>query len=385
MKITTEAMRAGLKAVAPAVAVNPDQPQLAGVTVHASPDGLSLSATNHQVWIDTRLDIEADLVGEEWQVVASHRLLTQILGVARGKGVELTIEGRTLRVGSGRSFWLAPIMAAEPMTWPAMPAVWAKMDARSFADTVQMIGIAADPDPAKTPALDVIELHGGMAGLDLVATNRYRIHSTHVGTPTEYNGRIYPEADLLIRTAASMSGEVTLHAAEGASTFALSDERTTVVMATKSIDKWLSTEAMLTSWRSKITASTIVQAAELLAAIRGAAVGAQDGQPITITASDDEVIVAGYDTDSGAAGSVPLDEAEHDGPGLVVVVNPDNIIPTLVSFGESELVISWTTPKSAALLTVPETSATFAIMPLSVEGARWLDEPVAAEPVGAVR
>lgn len=385
MKITTDALRAALKTCSAAVAVKPDAPQLGAVELAADDTGLRLTTSDYTTWITTSIPGEPELGEAGWTAAVSHRLLALIAGAAGAKSLELHAPtGGTLRVGSGRSFWLAPIIAGDPLRFPETPPPWAEVDAAAFADTCATVALGADDDWSGTPPLDVVELAGAAQTLSLAATNRYRVHTAALATATNEATAVYPEAALLSKAAAAMTGRATLHAAEDADVFALSDGTTTVIMRTKDVGRgWLPVVTMLDGWRSKERASTVVPADGLLRALRGAAVGAPDGQPVLITATADGLTVRGSDTDTGTVGSVAVESfVSHDGPGLQVVINPDQLAPLLGRAGDAELVIAWTEPETAALVNVAgRPDLAFAVMPIRGVDGRWLES--APELVGA--
>lgn len=385
MKIETDALRAALKVCAAAIAAKPDAPQLGGVELTADHIGLRLATSDYTVWITTAIAGEPD-PNEAWAATVSHKLLTQIAAAAGAKSsleLHAPVDG-TLRVSTGRSFWLAPLVLGNPLHFPELPAVWAEVDAATFADTCATIALGAKDEWSGTPPLDVVELAGDSAGLTLAATNRYRVHVADLsGAVPNQVLSIYPEAELLSKATAAMAGRATLHAAPGAEVFAISDGTTTVIMRTRDVGKgWVPVATWLEAWRRGERASTVVPAKDLLRAIKGAAVGMPSEHLVLITASLDGLTVRGNNKDTGAVGNIAVESfVSHDGPGLQVVINPAQLTPLLSRAGDAELVIAWTEPATAALFNVAgRPDLAFAVMPIRAAESRWLETP---ELVGA--
>lgn len=378
MNLTTEALRSALKAVAPAVLVNAQNPLLAGVKITAGEDGLTFAASDYQTWIETRAECDLEVASSEWTIIISHRLATSIASAIRAKSVTLEPDndGAVLRFAAGRSFWLAPRMLGEVPQIPALPPVLATLEATAFAGMVAKVSPAASVNPTAQPALHVIELAAPKkgAGLSLAATDRYRVHAVDGEGKAEGKITIYPEAAGLAKVAGTMSGTVAIHAETDGNLLALADGTTTVLTRVIGVEKWLPIKGNLAGWQTKIEARTTVHAPELLDAIKGASAALPDDSiGIWLSVTGDGFTVSATDDDSGAKASADIEDFNHDGPGITASARPGLLTPPLALAGDGAVEFAWVRPYGPFLITIPGQTGTYVVMGLRVPGAGWND------------
>lgn len=375
MKLTTEALRAALKTVAPAVQVNAQIPALAGVKITATDDALIFASSDYQTWIETRAVCEPEL-GGGWVGIVSHRLLNQIAGTVRAKEVNISPDGNVLRIAAGKSFWLAPLIGGDAPAVPATPKKLASLDASAFAAMVSKVAMAATPAPTLSPALHVVQLSAEKSGLRLAATDRYRIHQDGTDAKAAGTVTIYPEAAGLAKIAGALSGTVTVYAEKDSDVMGLADEATTVLTRTVSVEKWVKVEELIASSIGNVKARTTVPAAELLGAVKAASAALPDDSiGVRLVISRDEFTVAAADTDSGAQASADVEEFNHDGPALTACVRAALLGPTLALSGDEVVELAWVKPGGGPILiTQPGKTGVCVVMSLSVPGAGWAEQ-----------
>lgn len=372
MKITTEALRGALKTVAPAVHANPEMPSLASVSITADAEGLTFSTTDYQAWITTRVPCP-EIAASEWSIFVSHNLASRIANVARAKEIDLERTDRGLRFLAGRSEWIAPGLAGQTPGRPAMPGRLLEIDAAELNRAVGRVAPAASDNPDLRPPLHVVQASLSDQVLTLVATNRYRAHVDTL-SPIDCAAErcVYLEAEDFAKLASNMTGKITVLHDEGGDTIGLDDGTTTVLTRTIGVDKWANVAGNIEQWCKQAKGKTTVAAAELLAAIKAAAVTLEDGAGTYWTVSRDEFTISG-DND-GASASVPVEEFDHEGPGLRLCLAPHVITAALTAVGDAAVEINWTRPDGALIIRVPGESMVFTAMALQAPGTGWAEE-----------
>lgn len=372
MKIATSALREALKTCAPAISGRPAVPILAAVAITS--DG-KFSATDYETWISTSIVSVETPMGEAFEVAVSHKLLTSIASVIKAKEVELIREKRQLKITAGRSEWLAPAIDGDLPAWPQMPEEVGHIDADALRKMVSQVAPAAGTGITAKPGLTPIQIETVGDYLRTSASDSYRIHIVELPftRTTEAEVKVNPPAARLPAIVGSLSGDIALYS--DGSAFAISDDTTTITMRT--IDADMPNLQGLISKFAKPKATTVMAARDLLAAIKAAEVTMQDRAGVLLTIDQDGFAVAS--SDDGASASIPVEEFEHNGPGLAVVFDPHMITPALVAVGDVEISIAWAGPTKPAMITGHDAPGVFYAMPVNRPGvSHWLDDEAVA-------
>src|SRR5690606_25359891 len=108
--------------------------------------------------------------------------------------------------------------------------------------------------------------------------------------------------------------------------FSMSDGRTTIQARAVAVTKWVPTDQVI---GATAKARTTVPADDLANAIKAAEVTRPDGTGVRVTVRPDEFPVSSEDNETGAQSTIPIEDFEHTGPGLVIYLNPRIFIPAL--------------------------------------------------------
>lgn len=180
MKATVEpkALAAACKLTSAAAPTSPTMPVLAGALLTPTDAGLHLSAFNMETSVQTV--VRTELVSDGDPVLVSHRLLTQISGVAGTKALELVDDGGMLLARSGRSEWRLPMMDVQVYPkLPKLPDPLGVVDGQVLADAVHDVSLAAATSES-LPALTGILVEFTHGALQLLCTDRHRLHTATV-------------------------------------------------------------------------------------------------------------------------------------------------------------------------------------------------------------
>lgn len=369
MRLFAADLKDALKAVAPAVSARPVIPLAAAVVI----DSLGrFSATDYDTWIQTTAPAISSN-SDAFEVAVSHKLLTAIVNVARGDTVTLDVEQHRLVITAGQAEWVAPLMKTDLPAWPSLPAKWGSADAAELDASLKIVGIAAAADDT-IGGLNGVQLAAEGDRLTLSTTDRYRLHRDEIRfTPAGDVGyTVLVEAARLSASVRNLTGELTLHADTDSNLLAVADDKTTVIL--REIDAGFpATSQLLTAFDSS-QAQTTVKASDLADAFKAAMPTMQDKAGIEITVDRDSFTLAS--TDEGGSARIPVAEHEHVGRGLVVLVNPNFIQPTLAALGGT-VVIDWTGPNRALRISKAGSPGQYVVMAIRHETSRWLDSQTA--------
>lgn len=374
MKIKTEDLRAALKTTAPAVMVNPTNPSLAAAHLAAAEGVLTVRTTNYDTWIETRIaPVQADVA--DWSAAVSHALLNKIAGLARAKEAEIVPGERMVAIAAGKASWELPLIVGEFPSWPAATDPITALDGEAFVALVSRVASAAADKEGFSPPLNVVEVAVRDGRLELAASDRYRLNIGTADLPADAAPcAVYPIAAQLLATADGLTGTVTLGARPGGEMFSLADERTTIQGRAVAVEKWLKVSDTITNLRAKIGGTTLVPADDLANAIKAAQVTLPDGEGVRVMVTPDEFVIGSTDEESGARSTIPLEDFEHTGRGIITCLNPRIALPTLALFGADAVEIGWTGPQAPAVATLPgDTGGAYVLTPMRRADAAWID------------
>ncbi|MDT4989231.1 MAG: polymerase subunit beta, partial [Micromonosporaceae bacterium] len=150
----------------------PSVPVLAGVLLRVSDRQLQVSGFDYEVSSQVTVEVEADADGA---ALVSGRLLAEITKALPAKPVEVASVGSHVEITCGSARFTLPTMPVEDYpTLPDMPASAGTVDARTFADAVSQVAIAAGRDDT-LPILTGVRIEIEGATIALLATDRYRL------------------------------------------------------------------------------------------------------------------------------------------------------------------------------------------------------------------
>ena len=350
MKLSTtrDHLLAGIQTVGRAVSSRATLPSLGGVQLTATPDDLTLRAT------DTELALTATLtdatVEAEGAVLLPGRLLGDVVRSLPPGEVTLALRGEQrdveLTAGSAR-FHLRTLAAEDFPRLPEMDDGGVTLPARPLAETIDRVARAASRDEVR-PILTGVLFHAEGTRLTMVATDSYRLSVKHTELESSLSEGI--EANVPARALRELARVI---AQEGADEVAMSLARNqavfrvgTVVLSSRLID------GQFPSWRQLIPESfeheVRLPRDELLEVARRISQLAQRNAPLRFAFGDGELTVAAETPEVGdASEAMP---APYSGDPLEIAFNPQFVIEGLESVDGEELVIKLSSPLRPGLL-----------------------------------
>jgi len=266
-------------------------PVLAGVKVTMTAGALELAAFDYDT--SAAVTVHGQGTGRTEVLASGPELAVAVKSLPRGKNVtaQLDVTANSLTIScEGIEASVSLLALNEYPTLPALPAQSGVADGASFARSVLRTAACAGTDDT-LPALTCVQMTSSDGGVDLAATDRYRlaVDRLHWTGPDGITALI-PAATLVkYAKAADKTGKVTLHFGEDFAAF--SDGTRTLITHT-------SKSEFPRSIRSQIREATdhdtliLADAPALRAAVeragkltgRGEAVGFDaDGEQVTVT------------------------------------------------------------------------------------------------------
>lgn len=147
-------------------------PQLSGIKLSATSDGLSLSGFDYET--SAQVTLPAD-VADDGEVLVSGRLLADIARALPSQPVDVSLDGAKLSVSCGSARFSLQTMPVEDYpALPEMPPVAGAVDGDVFATAVSQAVTAAGRDDM-LPVLTGVKLEIDGSTLSLLATDRFRL------------------------------------------------------------------------------------------------------------------------------------------------------------------------------------------------------------------
>lgn len=147
-------------------------PQLSGIKLATSSDGLSLSGFDYET--SAQVTIPAD-VAADGEVLVSGRLLADIARALPSQPVDVSLDGAKLALACGSARFSLQTMPVEDYpALPDMPQVAGTVDGDVFAAAVAQAATAAGRDDM-LPVLTGVKLEIDGSSLTLLATDRFRL------------------------------------------------------------------------------------------------------------------------------------------------------------------------------------------------------------------
>lgn len=155
----------------------PTLPILGGVLIEAAADSLTLSTFDYEVSSRTEIAASVESAGT---ILVHGRLLAEIAGRLPNAPIVMTTEDSRVLVTCGSAkFTLASMPVEEYPSIPEVDATTGVVPAEDFAEAVSQVALAASRDDV-TPVITGVQLNFADTGLNLVATDRYRVAVRHI-------------------------------------------------------------------------------------------------------------------------------------------------------------------------------------------------------------
>jgi len=186
LRVQQPVLREALGIVRPAVATRSTLPILANVVLSATDRGLTVSATDLQLYIEHT--ISAIDVEQTGAITVPARLLSEFVRNLPAQEVTLTLDGTTLAVTCAG--FEAHINGIGAQGFPQIETPddlnWITLDRERFAGLVQSVTPAASRDPNYRPVLTGILLTLWDGRIEMNASDGFRLHRRV--EPCDYHG-----------------------------------------------------------------------------------------------------------------------------------------------------------------------------------------------------
>lgn len=352
-------------------------PQLSGILVTTSPDGLTLSGFDYET--SARVTLPAD-VADDGQVLVSGRLLADIARALPPKPVDVVLDGAKLSLTCASSrFSLQTMPVSEYPALPEMPEVAGTVQGDVFAAAVAQAVTAAGRDDM-LPVLTGVKLEIDGTRLSLLATDRFRLSLRELEwspAKSDLTVSALVPARVLSETAKSLGGtELSIALSTDGSGDGLigfesagagGQRRTT----TRLIEGAFPNVRQLFPSTSEISAQ--VETAALVDSVRRVSLVAGRNTPIRLSFSDSQVTLeAGNGEEAQATESI---EAAITGEDISIGFNPSYLLDGLGAIGGSHVHIAMTQPARPAAFAsmsgpdaAPDLEFRYLLMPLRMQG-----------------
>jgi len=363
LKLTTkrDELVAKLSIVSRAVSTRAATQALSGILVNADESGVSLSATDLEMGLKTRLDAEVDGSGS---ILLPGRLLAEL---ARSLGdptveIELREAERDVEIRSGGSSFHLRVLPSED--FPAFPEEEGEpltIPAAALASTVDLVARAASRDDMR-PVLTGVLVSATGSEMTMVATDSYRLAVKR----TELEGAIGGELEANIPAKALRElGRIVSDGVESVSVALLRNQAVfragEIVLNTRLI------EGQFPNFRQLLPESyehdVRLPRSELLEVTKRVSQLAQRNAPLRLSFAPGELTVAASTPDVGdAEETMP---AAFEGEALEIGFNPDFLREGIESVEGDEVVLRLISPLRPGLL-----------QPVDNEDFRYLVMPI---------
>jgi len=335
---------------------------LGGIMLQAEGNRLTLSATDME--ISLRAGVEGDFAGDA-AVVVPGRLLADLVRLLPEESMTLSYESGdgVVVVQSGSHTSRLNVFSAED--FPRLPPVdveLQRVDAPALLATIDKVGRAASRDESR-PVLTGILVRFEGGELVMAATDSYRlaVKETVLETPGPELEAIIPARALQELTRLSTGAEdVGLGVHENYVIFQAGD----VWLTTRRIDGQFPNYKQLLP--ETFEAELTIPRQPLLEVVRRAGLMAQRNAPLRLRFTEGELSISAQTQDVGEAReSLPVDYA---GGELEIGFNPDFLRDGLEAVGAEEIHLKLINPLRPGLITSPDESFWYLIMPIRLAG-----------------
>jgi DNA polymerase III subunit beta len=320
----------------------PSVPVLAGVMLRVEGGLLHVSGFDYEVSSQVSVEVQADADGA---ALVSGRLLAEITKALPAKPADIAAVGAHLELVCGSARFTLPTMPVEDYpTLPEMPETTGTVDAKTFADAVAQVAIAAGRDETLPMMTGVrVELNGPT--LALLATDRYRLAMRELPwnpQDAEVSLNALVPARTLADTAKALGplgGEVTLALSQGGA----GEGMIGVAGGTRRTTSRLLDGANYPPVRSLFPGGHNAQAQVAVAAlqevVRRVALVAERATPVRLSFSDDGLVVEAGGTEEARASEAM--DATFTGEPLTIAFNPQYLLDGLAALAAPTAVLSF--------------------------------------------
>ena len=354
-------------------------PQLSGILLATTADGLSLSGFDYET--SAQVTVDAD-IADEGRILVSGRLLADIARALPHQPVDVTLDGAKLTVTCGSSRFSLQTMPVEDYpALPDMPPIAGAVDGDVFAAAVSQAVTAAGRDDM-LPVLTGVKVEIDGSTLALLATDRFRLSLRELSWRPEQPdvsfsalvpARVLSETAKALATGEELAVALAVGGGPGegligfCSSLGSTQRRTT----TRLIEGAFPNVRQLFPASSEISASANV--AQLLDSVKRVSLVAGRNTPIRLGFSDGVVTLeAGNGEEAQASESL---EATLVGDDISIGFNPSYLLDGLGAIGGSHVHIAMTQPgRPAAFASMagpeaePDHDFRYLLMPLRMQG-----------------
>jgi DNA polymerase-3 subunit beta len=328
----------------------PSVPVLAGVLLRVTDSQLQVSGFDYEVSSQVTVEVQADADGA---ALVSGRLLAEITKALPGKPVEVASVGSHVEITCGSARFTLPTMPVEDYpTLPDMPASAGTVDARTFADAVSQVAIAAGRDDT-LPILTGVRIEIEGATIALLATDRYRLAVREItwrpDDPEISVAALVPAKtiDDTAKTLGPLGGQVTIALSrggvgEGLIGFAGGTRRTTSRLLDGDFPKVRSLRPATHSAQAKVGVQALQEV------VRRVALVAERATPVRLRFSEDGLVVEAGGTEDARA-SEALD-CTFTGEPMTIAFNHQYLLDGLKALDGPVAVFSFTDAKKPAII-----------------------------------
>lgn len=329
-----DALRDAVAWVAKALPSRPSVPVLAGIRITAADGAVTVAGYDYEV--STQSTVGA-VVDEPGVSLVSGRLLAEIMKALPDKPITLTAVGAHLEILCGSGRFTLPTMPAEDYpALPDMPPTAGTVDAVAWAHAVAQVAVAAGRDET-LPMMTGIRLEATADGIDLLATDRYRLAVASVpwqpGDGQTITALI-PGATLAA-AAKTLAGPDRIQiahqqgqAGEGSIGFATGRAQLTSRLLDGA--NYPPVRSLFPD-PDKVTGHATVRVADLVEVVKRVALVAERSTPVLLSFGPDGLVVEAGGTEEARASEAM--QAAHDGPALTIGFNPQYLLDGLQALG----------------------------------------------------
>ncbi len=365
IRCSKDELSARLGVVSRGLSARPSVQIFGGMLLQASGDSLELSATDMELSVKARLEVE--VLGEGSAAVPG-RLLTDIVRLLPSSDVELEYqpEENTLRVTGGSADYRVRTYSVEdfPRLPEATGAQLSAVEAEPFLETIECVGRAAGRDESR-PVLTGIFARFSDGRLVMVATDSYRLSAKESevdAAGAELEAIIPARALEELRRIATAGSTIQIGMLENHVIFGVED----VWLTTRRIDGQFPDHTKLIPSAEEFSISLTLPRGELLDVVKRIAVMAHRASPLRLKLEEGELTVSAQTQDVGEAReSLP---AAHSGDTFEIGFNADYLRDGVESVDGDDVVLKLINPLRPGLIQGSDESFRYLIMPIRLAG-----------------
>jgi DNA polymerase-3 subunit beta len=360
LTIHQSALKAGLSAVSKAVAGKSTLPVLANVLLTAADESLTLTATNLEQAISVRLACNVAVAGA---TTLPHKLLADVIGNLSGEiNLESDAAHRT-RVKAGKS--ATNIHGIDSEEFPVVPHVTGAaytLAGAALAAAIRRVAFAAASDDSR-PVLAGVLLQFGEGGIMLAAADGFRLNVETLSTDTMPSLALIVPGRVLLSSADAIGKSDAVRLTSN--TNQLRIEAGDVTITTRLIEGTFPDVARIIPAPDDQATRVSIVAADLLAAIRQAALFAQHAQNVLRLVPEPEALRI-------LANAAEVGDADAVTPAVVFGTEPIALNCAMLAEGiealrSERVILEWRSSSSPATIRAEGWNGVGVIMPMSIK------------------